>query len=97
MAATKLQSDVEYTARGQDRAAHAEAEARWVATRARRDAEPGAAAPAGAEREQRVRELAYAIAQQHGFTPGRELQDWLEAERQVDAERWSARRLPFDI
>ena len=43
--------------------------------------------PAGApgdERRQRIRELAYTLAAARGFRPGCELDDWLEAERQVD-------------
>jgi hypothetical protein len=87
MAATNAQRNTEST-RTQTavRAGHAQAEANWVAARARLDLTHDAPARAGAEREHRIRALAYAIAQQHGFTPGRELQDWLEAERRVDAE-----------
>lgn len=34
-------------------------------------------------REDRVREAAYAAAERRGFAPGREVDDWLEAEQQV--------------
>jgi hypothetical protein len=42
-------------------------------------------------RQRRIREVAYFKAQQRGFLPGFELQDWLEAEREVDE---AARPLP---
>jgi len=41
------------------------------------------AAPA---RWQRIQQRAYEIAQARGFTPGAELNDWLQAEREIDAE-----------
>lgn len=41
-----------------------------------------------AERHIRICELAYRRAEQRGFAPGGELEDWLEAEREVDAERF---------
>ncbi|WP_326543384.1 DUF2934 domain-containing protein [Pseudorhodoferax sp.] len=34
-------------------------------------------------REQRIREAAYAAAERRGFAPGGEVDDWLEAERQM--------------
>ncbi len=36
-------------------------------------------------REARIAEAAYWRAERRGFTPGRELDDWLEAEREVDS------------
>ena len=36
------------------------------------------------ERHKRIQELAYFKAQARGFAPGHELEDWLEAEREVD-------------
>jgi len=36
------------------------------------------------EREKRIRELAYRRAKDRGFAPGRELEDWLLAEHEVD-------------
>ncbi len=40
------------------------------------------------QRQRKIRELAYFKAQRRGFAPGHELDDWLEAEREVDeAER----------
>jgi hypothetical protein len=36
------------------------------------------------DREQRIAELAYRHAEQRGFAPGGELDDWLAAEREVD-------------
>ncbi len=35
-------------------------------------------------RLQRIREAAYRKAEERGFAPGHELDDWLEAEREVD-------------
>lgn len=39
------------------------------------------------DRAQRIAERAYWRAEQRGFAPGRELDDWLEAEREYDASR----------
>lgn len=36
------------------------------------------------EREQRIREAAYFRSQGRGFAPGHELEDWVEAEQEVD-------------
>lgn len=33
--------------------------------------------------EERIRRAAYLLAEQRGFTPGHELDDWLEAERSI--------------
>jgi hypothetical protein len=41
-----------------------------------------------AERHRRICELAYRRAEQRGFAPGAEVDDWLEAEREVDAGRY---------
>jgi Protein of unknown function (DUF2934) len=40
------------------------------------------------ERHRRICELAYRRAEQRGFAPGGEIEDWLEAEREVDAGRF---------
>jgi hypothetical protein len=40
------------------------------------------------ERHRRIGELAYRRAGQRGFAPGNEVEDWLEAEREVDAGRY---------
>jgi hypothetical protein len=37
------------------------------------------------DRHARVQLEAYLIAERRGFAPGNEIDDWLEAERQVDA------------
>lgn len=37
-------------------------------------------------REDRIRLAAYAASERRGFAPGSEAQDWLDAERQVDAK-----------
>jgi hypothetical protein len=37
-------------------------------------------------REARIREAAYAAYERRGKAPGREEEDWLEAERSIDAE-----------
>lgn len=41
-----------------------------------------------AERHRRICDLAYRRAEQRGFAPGSEVDDWLEAEREVDAGRY---------
>jgi hypothetical protein len=41
-----------------------------------------------AERHRRISDLAYRRAEQRGFAPGDEVEDWLEAEREVDAGRY---------
>jgi hypothetical protein len=42
-----------------------------------------AAAP---DRWQRIQSRAYEIAQERGFAPGAELNDWLQAEREIDGQ-----------
>jgi hypothetical protein len=39
------------------------------------------------DRQQRIAEAAYWRAERRGFKPGHELEDWLEAERDIDAPR----------
>ena len=41
-----------------------------------------------AERHRRISDLAYRRAEMRGFAPGHEQEDWLEAEREVDAGRF---------
>jgi hypothetical protein len=41
-----------------------------------------------AERHRRIGELAYKRAELRGFAPGNETEDWLDAEREVDAGRY---------
>ena len=41
-----------------------------------------------AERHRRICDLAYRRAEMRGFAPGHEQEDWLEAEREVDAGRF---------
>ena len=41
-----------------------------------------------AERHRRISELAYKRAEQRGFAAGNETDDWLDAEREVDAGRY---------
>lgn len=56
--------------------------------------EAGAAEPAQlpgggldpAERSRRIAEAAYYRAQRRGFCPGCELEDWLEAEHEIDEQ-----------
>lgn len=40
---------------------------------------------AGEDRQRLIAEAAYFRAEQRGFTPGRELEDWLAAEIEIDA------------
>jgi hypothetical protein len=35
--------------------------------------------------EERITQRAYEIAEQRGFSPGHELDDWLQAEREIEA------------
>jgi len=52
-------------------------------------AAPGAVAPAFVDPQQRgtlISRAAYFRAMERGFTPGHELEDWLAAEAEVDAE-----------
>jgi hypothetical protein len=47
---------------------------------------PAATRPTlGEDREQRIRVAAYLRAERRGFVPGREFEDWLAAEAEVDA------------
>lgn len=43
--------------------------------------------PAAAERRRRIAEAAYSRAERRGFEPGYEDDDWLTAEKDIDAER----------
>ncbi|WP_197893587.1 DUF2934 domain-containing protein [Variovorax sp. PBL-H6] len=40
----------------------------------------------GTSRDARIREAAYAAYERRGRTPGSEEEDWLEAERSIDAQ-----------
>jgi hypothetical protein len=58
------------------------------ADRLEEQAQPEAAnkrAPTAHEREQMIAVTAYYRAQRRNFDPGRDLQDWLEAETEVNA------------
>ena len=44
------------------------------------------AVPPAADREARVRLAAYLRAERRGFAPGREWEDWLAAEAEIDAQ-----------
>lgn len=46
----------------------------------------GKAQPSTEDRQRRIAERAYQIAERRGFTPGAELEDWLAAEREIDDE-----------
>lgn len=39
-----------------------------------------------ADRERRIAVRAHQLAEARGFAPGRELEDWLQAEREVDGQ-----------
>jgi hypothetical protein len=49
------------------------------------EAESRGPRPSASEREQLIAEAAYRRAQGRNFDPGRELEDWLEAEAEIDA------------
>lgn len=42
----------------------------------------------------RISRRAYALAQQRGFTPGAELSDWLQAEKEIDAAEQEKQAAP---
>lgn len=48
-------------------------------------AKPAAAKTSPADRLAMIAEAAYFIAQKRGFGAGKEAEDWVEAEKQVDA------------
>jgi hypothetical protein len=54
---------------------------------------PDPIAPLRQARLRRIREAAYFKAEKRGFAPGKELDDWLEAEAEVDE---ASRPLPED-
>ena len=43
-----------------------------------------AGAPVSPEVAERISKRAYEIARKRGFTPGHELEDWLQAEREIE-------------
>ena len=43
-----------------------------------------------ADREQRIAVRAHQLAEARGFAPGGEMEDWLQAEREVDAQAGAA-------
>ncbi|MEP7313444.1 MAG: DUF2934 domain-containing protein [Pseudomonadota bacterium] len=45
---------------------------------------PSPKKPTDAHRHEQIRHLAYLRAERRGFEPGNEVDDWLEAEREVD-------------
>ena len=58
-----------------------------------RSGPPNPLAPLWEARMRRIREVAYFKAERRGFLPGHELEDWLEAEEEVDN---ASRPLPED-
>ena len=48
--------------------------------------ERGSAKPTAKERNQMIAVAAYYISQRRSMEPGHELEDWLEAEEQIDAD-----------
>jgi hypothetical protein len=51
---------------------------------------------AAPDRWQRIQRRAYEIAQARGFTPGAELNDWLQAEREIDGDGGTRQAAPQD-
>jgi hypothetical protein len=69
-----------------------EAEAAWMRDAMSKSADhPYHASSLMEERKRRIREAAYFKAERRGFPPGHALDDWLEAEQDVDA---ASRPLP---
>ena len=56
------------------------------------DADRAAAMSELEERHRRIAELAYLRAQQRGFAPGYEEEDWLAAEREIEGRQTEASR-----
>jgi transcription initiation factor TFIIIB Brf1 subunit/transcription initiation factor TFIIB len=54
------------------------------------DADRAAAMSELEERHRRIAELAYRYAQQRGFAPGYEEEDWLAAEREIEGRQKEA-------
>ena len=46
-----------------------------------------AESPSGADRQMRISQVAYCKAQQRGFAPGHDWEDWFAAEREVTGSR----------
>ena len=46
------------------------------------------------DRQAMIAQAAYFRAERHGFTPGRELEDWVAAEQEVDALLGTADPVP---
>jgi microsomal dipeptidase-like Zn-dependent dipeptidase len=55
-------------------------------------ADAGAIEPTQAEREQMIAIAAYFLAEQRGFAPGGDAEDWYRAERQIDSMLDTMRR-----
>jgi len=78
------------TTRGKTGPQHAQAArtsaSAQVATR-KRSAEPPAASAKvlPEERQQLIAQAAYFIAERRGFAPGNEIEDWLQAEAEIEA------------
>lgn len=47
-------------------------------------------------RWQRIQRRAYEIAEERGFAPGAELEDWLQAEREIDGADGARQTAPED-
>lgn len=61
--------------------------------RSEADTAPGTQTTAP-DRWQRIQARAYEIAQERGFTPGAELNDWLQAEREIDGDGGTRQAAP---
>jgi hypothetical protein len=73
------------------RARHSESRKQRVVRESSSPAESAPSAPsatsvADAAREKMISEAAYYRAQKRGFGPGRELDDWLEAEAEISSQ-----------
>lgn len=56
------------------------------------DLSDAATSPDASDRETRIARRAYELAEARGFAPGAELDDWLQAEREVSAQ--SVKQVP---
>jgi hypothetical protein len=62
-----------------------------LAPTAPRESAPPAPAEVQGSRVQQIAVAAYYLAERRNFSPGSELEDWLSAERQIDAAEQAVR------
>ncbi|MEK7835619.1 MAG: DUF2934 domain-containing protein [Pseudomonadota bacterium] len=61
------------------------ASAKVAARKRSAEPQPASAKTAPEQRQQLIAQAAYFIAERRGFAPGNELEDWLQAEAEIEA------------